>query len=259
MKPAEINALAEAIASMLVSHGAHGLATGSLEGMGEITLRDGLVVAAAAEAARTRQSWVIEREIVPPGWTDAPVDLYLGRVGNKGVVSTLGGCELKWWRKTDPSNAANRRRDLIRDFIRAASLYALVEEFSFVALLSTEGSWSSTIGTSGTDKAAMSMLSATGSQKWNLKKMIGSKAIEGAMRSLGDKVPMPNIFHTELLCTRSLTDGANVLAFSKVWLVKKPQNTKMLTAAQLAVLIPPKPPKAGTSTVAAQANPPVGV
>ncbi len=86
--------------------------------------------------------------------------------------------------------------------------------------------------------------------------MVNSKAIEGAMRSLEGKVPMPNIFHTELLCTRSLTDGANVLAFSKVWLVKKPQNTKMLTTAQLASLIPPK---VVAPQVPSQANPSVGV
>lgn len=230
------------MASMLLSHAAHGLATGSLEGTGEITLRDGLIVAAAAEGARMRQAWIIDREVVPTGWTDAPVDLHLRRSGNLGAVSTIGGIELKWWRKTDSGNAGNRRRDLVRDFIRAASLYALVDDFSFVALLSTEGSWSSTARTQGSDKLVMSKLSSSSSQKWNLKKMIGSKAIEGAMRSLEGKVPMPNIFHTELLCARSLTDGANVLAFSNVWLVKKPQNTKLLTAAELTALIPPKVP-----------------
>ncbi|WP_124593018.1 hypothetical protein [Burkholderia cepacia] len=76
------------------------------------------------------------------------------------------------------------------------------------------------------------------------------------MRSLEGKVSMPNIFHTELLCTKSLTDGLNVLAFSKVWLVKNPQNTKMLTAAQLASLIPPK---VAALQVPVQANPSVAV
>lgn len=235
---------AERIATMLLSHAAHGLATVALEQTGEITLRDGLVVAAAAEAAGSRQSWIIDREVVPTGWLDAPVDLYIRKNGNNNTVITLGGVELKWWRKTDAANSANRRRDLIRDFIRAGSLYQQVSDFAFVALLSTEGSWSATTTTSGTDKTAMTMLSAITNQKWNLKNMIGSKAIEGAMRSLQGKVPMPNVFHTELLCTRSINDGATQLAFAKVWKVKKPQNTTFLDDGTLAKLLPPKAPPA---------------
>jgi hypothetical protein len=119
MNNSEVKQLGEAMASMLLSQAAHGLATGSLEGTGEITLRDGLIVAAAAEGARIRQAWIIEREVIPNGWTDAPVDLFLRKQGNLGAISTIGGVELKWWRKTDAGNSANRRRDLIRDFIRA--------------------------------------------------------------------------------------------------------------------------------------------
>lgn len=244
MNDEQVKNLGEAMASMLLSHAAHGLATGSLEGTGEITLRDGLIVAAAAEGARTRQAWIIRREVVPPGWTDAPVDLFLQKSGNLGAVSTIGGVELKWWRKTDLANSANRRRDLIRDFIRAASLYSQVQDFSFVALLSTEGSWAATTKTDGSDKVAMAKLSALGSQKWNLKNMVTSKGVGGAMRSLQGKVPMPNIFHTELLCTRALTNGPDQLAFAKIWKVKKPQNTITLTDAVLSALLPPKAAKA---------------
>lgn len=247
MNNSEVKQLGEAMANMLLSHAAHGLATGSLEGTGEITLRDGLIVAAAAEGARIRQAWIIEREVIPNGWTDAPVDLFLRKQGNLGAISTIGGVELKWWRKTDAGNSANRRRDLVRDFIRAGALYSQIQSFAFVALLSTEGSWDATTKTNGTDKDAMLKLSSSGIQKWNLEKMISSKGVEGAMRSLEGKVPMPNIFHTELLCTRSLTDGTNQLAFAKVWKVKKPQNTVILDAAKLAKLIPPKVVKAPTA------------
>lgn len=239
----QIKHLGDAIASMLLSHALHGLATGSLEGTGEITLRDGMTVAAAAEGARIRQAWIIEREIVPRGWNDAPVDLFLSKKGNQGGVSTIGGVELKWWRKTDAANSANRRRELVRDFIRAASLYSQVKDFAFVALLSTEGSWRATTKTSASDKDAMSKLSSLGSQKWNLESMIGSKSVEGAVRSLWKKVPMPNIFHTELLCTRSLTDGKLQIAFAKVWKVKKPQNSVILSDAAVTRLLPQKPSK----------------
>lgn len=240
----QIKNLGEAMANMLLSQAAHGLATGSLEGTGEITLRDGLIVAAAAEGARVRQAWIIQREVIPDKWIDASVDLFLQKKGSQGAISTIGGVELKWWRKTDVGNSANRRRDLVRDFIRAGALYSQVQDFAFVALLSTEGSWTATTKTDGSDKEAMSKLSSTGSQKWNLSKMIGSKGVEGAIRSLQDKVPMPNIFHTELLCTRSLTNGEDQLAFAKVWKVKKPQNTVFLDAAALNKLIPPKATKA---------------
>lgn len=241
MTDAQIKALGSAMASMLLSQALHGLATGSLEGTGEITLRDGLIVAAAAEGARAHQAWIIEREVVPAGWTDAPVDLFLSRRGNQDAIATVGGVELKWWRKTDAGNSANRRRDLVRDFIRAGSLYSSVDDFAFVALLSTEGSWSATTKTNGSDKDAMAKLSSDGSQKWDLKQMLHSKAVAGAMRSLQGKVPMPNIFHTELLCTRSLVDDKTLLAFAKIWKVKKLQKSAMLTPAELLVLLPSKP------------------
>jgi hypothetical protein len=142
MTPVQVQELADRICSILISHAAHGLATSSLEGMGEITLRDSLVVAAAAAGAQTKQAWVFQREVLPVGWTDSAVDLMLYRTGNHDAQHLVGGAELKWWRHTDKSNASNRRRDLVRDFLRAAALYPGVEDFAFVALLSTEVSWS---------------------------------------------------------------------------------------------------------------------
>ena len=79
MTPAQKKDSADAISSMLVSHAAHGIATASLDGMGEITLRDGLIVASAAVAARTRQAWMLGREMTPDAWTDASVDLVISR------------------------------------------------------------------------------------------------------------------------------------------------------------------------------------
>ena len=239
----QIKSLGEAMANMLLSHAAHGLATGSLEGTGEITLRDGLIVAAAAEGARIRQAWIIDREVVPDGWTDAPVDLFIFRNGARQQLIPVGGVELKWWRKTDVGNGSNRRRDLVRDFIRAGSLYQTVEKFAFVALVSTEGSWSATAKTSGSDKDAMSKLSAVGLQQWDLRQMQSSKAISEAMRSLRGRVPIPNIFYSELVCTKSLNSGNNLLAFSRVWKVKKLQGSSILANEELNALIPDKTPR----------------
>ena len=239
----QIISLGEAMANMLLSHAAHGLATGSLEGTGEITLRDGLIVAAAAEGARIKQSWIIDREVIPSGWTDAPVDLFILRNGTQQQLIPIGGVELKWWRKTDVRNSSNRRKDLVRDFIRAGSLYQIVEKFAFVALVSTEGSWSATANTKGSDRAAMAKLSAEGLQQWDLRQMQSSTAISEAMRSLQGRVPIPNIFHSELVCTKSLNSGNSLLAFSRVWKVKKLQGSSILTNAELAALIPDKKPR----------------
>lgn len=55
----------QSICGILISHAAHGLATSSLEGMGEITLRDSLIVAAAAAGAQAKQAWILQREVLP--------------------------------------------------------------------------------------------------------------------------------------------------------------------------------------------------
>lgn len=70
--------------------------------MGETTLRDGLVVAAAAAGAQARQAWILDREVLPKGWTDAAVDLVISRHGNQGSIALIGGIELKWCVKQIP-------------------------------------------------------------------------------------------------------------------------------------------------------------
>lgn len=222
---------------MLISYAAHGLATSSLEGMGEITLRDGLVVAAASIGAKNKRAWILEREVLPAGWSDAAVDLVVNRKGNNDSVHMVGGVELKWWRQTDKGNAGNRRKELIKDFIRAAALYNAVEDFAFVALLSTSGSWSQTASTQQTDKEPMKLLEKDGVQKWNLERMKKSSSIRAALKSLDGRVaPISKIFHTELLSYKSINDSSTVGAFAKVWSVRRPQKTTTLDSAAIAKL-----------------------
>jgi len=230
---ANIRDLADRVSSILMSHAAHGLATSSLDGMGEITLRDGLVVAAASSGSRLKQAWILEREVVPNGWSDAPVDLFIRRKGNQGSIKDVGGLELKWWRRGDKSNAGNRRRDLVRDFIRAAALYQQMESFAFVALLSTEVSWDSTTQTDKGDQPAMALLGAEDTQKWNLISLKKSPAIKGAIRSLGNRVPITNIFHTKLISSLDLHLSSGRVASARVWSVVKPQRSKIMTAAEI--------------------------
>lgn len=237
MTPAEIQDLADRICSILISHAAHGLATSSLVGMGEITLRDSLIVAAAATGAQIKQAWVLKREVLPAGWSDSAVDLIVYRQGNQGAMKEVGGVELKWWRQEDKGNASNRRRDLIKDFIRAASLYPAMDDFTFVALLSTEVSWTSTTTTTAADARAMGLLTANGSKVWNLKKLSNSPGVKGSIKFLNGKIPIPNIFHSKLLSTLELHIVSGRSAFAKVWLVKKPQNTRFLTTQEISDIL----------------------
>jgi hypothetical protein len=230
---AQVQELADRICAILIAHASHGLATSSLEGMGEITLRDSLIVAAAATGAQIKQAWVLKREVLPHGWIDSAVDLVIYRSGNLSALKEVGGVELKWWRQNDKRNASNRRRDLVKDFIRAASLYPAVDDFTFVALLSTEVSWVSTTSTDRADASAMALLTAVGSQTWDIRTLAASPAVKGAVRFLNGKVPIPNIFHSKLLSTLELNFASGRSAFAKVWLVKKPQKTHYCTDGEV--------------------------
>ncbi|MEL7981532.1 hypothetical protein AAG584_15905 [Vreelandella titanicae] len=236
MLDSEVQELADRIASMLLAYAAHGLATSSMSGMGEITLRDGLVAAAAAAGANQSQSWIIAREIQPQGWLDSAVDIYIKSKTSHGNIREVGGVELKWWRRDDAGNASNRRRDLVKDFIRAASLFTQVNDFAIVALLSTDVSWSKTTNTQGSDAQVMSLLSGSGSQRWNIKNMSSCKAIQGSVRYLKGKVEIPNAFHSKLRSKYSLSFSSGHLAFARVWTVKRVPNSRIIPEDELDAL-----------------------
>ncbi|GKW10821.1 hypothetical protein PEC301899_11030 [Pectobacterium carotovorum subsp. carotovorum] len=241
----QIQEIADRFASILIAHASHGIATSSLKEMGEITLRDGLIVAAAAAGSSQKQAWIFGREKLPDGWTDSAVDLTIYRI-RKSVGSnvenneadneeynTVGAVELKWWRQTDRSNASNRRRDLVKDFIRAAANYQNTESFSFVALLSTEVSWNATINTTAADKDVMPFILNQGTQKWNIRKLAKITCIKSAVRALGHRVPIPTAFHTKLLSTIDLNLASGRTASARVWRVIKPQRTTIMDMNEL--------------------------
>lgn len=233
----QVQDVAERICSILASHAAHGLATSSLKGMGEITLRDSLVVAAAAAGSEQKQAWVLAREVLPTSWSDSAVDLTIYRRGNNNALREVGAVELKWWRQEDKGNASNRRRDLVKDFIRAGALYQSMESFSFVALLSTEVSWEATTSTRQGDQLAMALVSGDESQKWKIEDLKGCPAVKGALNSLNGRVPIPNIFQTKVLATLDLHLASGRTAFARVWSVKKPQRTKFLSKDEIKRLL----------------------
>ncbi|MBH1387601.1 hypothetical protein I5U29_02350 [Stenotrophomonas maltophilia] len=217
--------LARAIAWMLCSHAAHGLSTASIKGVGEITLRDGLIVAAAAIGSKHKNAWLLEREVEPDGWSDSNVDLMVYRVSGENK-SLVGGTELKWWRQKDKGNASNRRRDLIKDLLRAAALYTLSESFSFVALLATKESWDATTDTRGKDKALLDKLKSESSEHWNIRDLSSSPSIKAAVRLLRNKVPVTTAFRTKLLNACSLSDQSGIECVARVWEVQKTQNSR---------------------------------
>jgi hypothetical protein len=241
LKDSQIQELADRFASILISHASHGIATSSLNEMGEITLRDGLIVAAAAAGSSQKQAWIFGREKLPKGWTDSAVDLTIFRIGkkiesdegNSVEYHTVGAVELKWWRQTDKGNSSNRRRDLIKDFIRAAANYQNTESFSFVALLSTEVSWDVTLSNTKVDKDITPLLEKEGTQKWNIKKLAEITCIKSAVRALDDRVPIPTAFHTKLLSTIDLHLASGRTASARIWSVVKPQRTTFMDNNEL--------------------------
>lgn len=233
MTDSQIQELADRFCSILMAHASHGLATSALDEMGEITLRDGLIVAAAAAGASQKQSWILKRENLPHDWRDAAVDLTIFRKGNADETRTVGTVELKWWRRSDKGNASNRRRDLVKDFIRAAANYKNVEEFSFVALLSTEVSWAATTSTAGGDRSAMALVTPSGTQKWRLRYLLACPSLTAAVKALGHRVPIPSGFHTKLLAQLDLHLASGRTASARVWSVVKPQRTVFLSDDEL--------------------------
>jgi hypothetical protein len=71
--------IARSLSLIALSYAAHGLGTETLSGLGEITLRDGLVAAVAAVGARRHAPWIIEREHKPRDWDNGSVDLTVWR------------------------------------------------------------------------------------------------------------------------------------------------------------------------------------
>lgn len=231
----ELKQFADSVAAMMVAQASHGISTSSLVGLGEISLRDATIVAAASIGARLRQAWVLLREETPNGWHGADIDVVVARrVGAN--LRWVAGVELKWWRQSDGANAGNRRRELVRDFLRAASLYPLVDDASLVALLSTEDSWSRTAHSKGNDVSALALIKGQGVQQWNVQNLAACPAVRGAAQALSGHAPVPSLFRSELLSTVTVQVDNHARAAARVWKVWKYQNTQFLTPPQIAAL-----------------------
>lgn len=224
MHSSQVSALAESIAWMLCSHAAHGMSTDSIKGIGEITLRDALIVATASIGAKQKRAWLLSREVVPSGWTDAAVDLMIYRVS--GVAENLvGGTELKWWRQADVRNSSNRRTHLVRDFVRAAALYSMSESFAFVALLSIKDSWAVTTDTRGCDRPIIEKVKSTTSELWSLNQLRDCPSVKATVKALNGKVPIASSFRTKLAASCSLSDPTGIMCTARVWEVSKVRNS----------------------------------
>lgn len=154
----------EGLLLALLGRATHAAGTRSLDGMAELTFYDTMIAVAAAEGARRRAAWIIEREVKPASWKgEERIDLVVRRKSGASepwVVAT----ELKWWRQSDGANSANRRKALLVDLLRAACAKGFlgVEEEAYVVLISTETSWKKTTVTTGSDGDVCAKLNATG-------------------------------------------------------------------------------------------------
>jgi hypothetical protein len=221
---ATTGAFARACTMVVGAIGIHALGTNSVEGLGEITLRDGLVVAAAATGAERHQAWIIEREFAPDEWNGRAIDIVVKRVVNN-ADKLVYSAEVKWWRDATTANAANRRRDLVGDLIRAATIYPDVEDDALVILLSTEASYRSTAR--GVLHEILHSGQPTG--QWNLRNLKNRAAIRGAVQALRNDVKIPNVFHTELAAWVHVRARGGQVFHAYAWAVRKPQHTHWLT------------------------------
>lgn len=218
---------AKSIAAMLLSNAAHAVALGDLRAIGEIALSDGMVVAGAAVGATRRNAWIIRREVCPSTWSSGAIDLVVSRVTNRDREIWVNAVELKWWRDARSANASNRRRDLLKDMIRAAAIYPDVEGSALVALLTTRSAWKATVNTSGADKEICSRFTIDGLARWNLSTLGDTPAVKGALSSLTGLPRIPNILHTKLLVTMRIGETSD-LAFARVWGVRKPEKSRWI-------------------------------
>ena len=235
MTPSEERKFAASIAAMLASQAAHGISTVALQGLGEISLRDPTIVAAASIGARLKQAWLLLREEQPVSWSGGTVDVVVARM-LPTQIRWVAGIELKWWRRADPGNAGNRRRDLVKDFIRAASLYPDLEGPAFVALLSTQASWRRTTGTNGNDTLPMTLVRRSGRQDWILPNLANCPAVRGSLRALNGSVPVPNRFRSELISSVKISTNGTEEATARVWRLWKQQNTRFLSEQEIEAL-----------------------
>ncbi|WP_373700198.1 hypothetical protein [Neisseria dentiae] len=225
----QIVELSDRICASLISQAAHALATSSLDEIGEITLRDSLILAVSAFSSSIRLAVIQDREYTPDGWEDSAIDLAILRKNTQQREEFIGGVELKWWRRSDTQNAANRRRDIVKDLIRTATLYSQVTDFAFMALLTTDVSWEKTIGKKSPDRKVMDKLTASAVEKWKIEEIQHTPCVSSAINYLKPKVSIPNIFHTKLLSSLELKFASGRSASAKIWLVKKPQKSYWLS------------------------------
>jgi len=202
------------------------------------------VVAAASVGAQTKRAWVIERQFAPANWLSGrAIDLAFHRIV-ENAYRLVWTAEVKWWRDSGAANAANRRRDLVADFIRAASVYPDVESGAFVTLLATEDLWASTLPSGRTAaKPLRDCLfvgqSATTYGQWTMKDMATNvSAVKIAIWKLNGDIQIPNIFHTELAAVSRLTaGGGRPILHALDWRVRKPQRSRFLDQAEIDAIV----------------------
>jgi hypothetical protein len=210
--------------------------------MAELTFYDSLVAVAASEGARRTAAWIIRREFRPPEWTgDERMDLVVSRL-SRGEEVWVNAAELKWWRAADARNRANRRKELVTDLLRAANVHGFigVEESAYVVLVSTKSSWDSTtnVAAGAGDAEVGAKLRETGSVGWPLRALDTAPAIRGAAVALRHSMQLPSSFRTELVRKLAVPVGGGEKVIARVWEVRKPQRSTVLTDQELSALFP---------------------
>lgn len=225
MDKAEKTRIAQNIASYLAATLGHMRSTRSFDGIGEITLRDGLTAVLAAHSADARQGWNFFREYNKTPWK-LPVDFVVTRNGNQKAQHLVGAVELKIWRQRDSANASARRTALLVDIYKAAAFHSLGGDFSFVALAAERNSWKATAPRSSGKTSVFHPLFRIGKFNWDTKKLDAHPSAWSAIEQLCGCVPIAEHIQTELLAVASHHEGGIPTFAAGVWSVRKNQNSR---------------------------------
>ena len=141
---------------------------------------------------------------------------------------TVAAIEVKWWRDADQSNASNRRKALVRDIIRAASMSNAVESFALVCLVATYESWDKTLNAKSEERNFINSIATSN----DVVKVDPTRDLKSILKTLlgsnGQRFPIPTSIHVERQseCCISLNGNESVVA--RIWEVRKPQRSGWL-------------------------------
>lgn len=237
--------LADGVALAMLGKALAAAGAGTLDSLDEALLYEPLVLAAVADSARRKKAMQLLREVKPSAWKDDKrVDLVRVR-DSGGAQLWVTAVECKWWRDTDSQNASNRRRGLFADFLRLASLCDSpgIEGEALLVLLTTKSSWQATTKSTKGDAPFIELLMKGVGEagSYSMKKLKKCPAVSGTLKKLKKTLVVPSTLSATLVQDLNAPLGGDERVYCKVWRVRKPQKSKILTVGEIEDLLKKAP------------------